>query len=61
MIFLRFGLEFVSVLKNLMNADFVEALVFRKVIVIVMAAYMIYAAYAVEMDWISMKMAYAMM
>ena len=61
MIAFWFVQEIGEVQKNLMNAEYVEVMAFRKVIVIAMAAYMIYAAYAVEMDWISMKMAYAMM
>ena len=52
MIVSRIVQEFGEVQKNLMNAEYVEAMAFRKVIVIAMAAYMIYAAYAVEMDWI---------
>ena len=43
-----------------MNAAFVEAMAFRKVIAIVMEAYMIYAEYAAVMELILMKMAYAM-
>ncbi len=52
MIAFRIVQEFGAVQKNLMNVEYVEAMAFRKVIVIAMAAYMIYAAYAVEMDWI---------
>ena len=52
MIAFRIVQEFGAVQKNLMNAEYVEAMAFRKAIVIAMAAYMIYASYAVEMDWI---------
>ena len=52
MIVFRIVQEFGAGQKNLMNAASVEAMAFRKVIVIAMAAYMIYVAYAVEMDWI---------
>ena len=52
MIAFRIVQEFGAVQKNLMIVEYVGAMAFRKVIVIAMAAYMIYAAYAVEMDWI---------
>ena len=52
MIAFRIVQEFGEAMKNLMSVEYVEAMAFWKVIVIVMAAYMIYVAYAVEMDWI---------